>query len=431
MPALRTDAVGALLAEREARSLTLLVAIVLVSFVAQGANFWLQHAARSGAGGKPLVIAVYLGISLLNCVALLYLLRRRLWVGAVGLIVAFFAASFAATTGLIMWWGYSPDAPVALLAKLPVAVAGTAAIAGMTLTLRPLYVIITGAGVIITLFGFYVLAASDAATIVARRAMESYSGLAIGTMRLAIEVMFVGSATAAAALATALARRTIGEAVALQRTRDQLSRYFSPEVAARIAGGGETLLHPGGREQEIAVLFADLQGFTRICAATTPAQAMALLSEYHRRMVAEIFRAGGTLDKFTGDGIMATFGTPESAADAAARAVRAARGMIAALAELNRDRAARGEPALVQRIGINAGPALVGNVGTDQRLEFTAIGDTVNVASRIEKACKKTGRAAMLSAAVVARLADTRDIERLGPLSLDGQPQAIELYALG
>ena len=155
-----------------------------------------------------------------------------------------------------------------------------------------------------------------------------------------------------------------------------------------------------------------------------------MLSEYQECMVAEIFRAGGTLDKFIGDGIMATFGTPTPVADAADRAVRAARGMIAALADLNRDRVARGQAPLVQRIGIHAGLAVVGNVGTRQRLEFTVIGNTVNVASCIENACKRIGKPAMLSAAVVERLTMAAALELLGPVALDGQTQPVELYAL-
>ncbi|MGD9884608.1 MAG: adenylate/guanylate cyclase domain-containing protein [Reyranella sp.] len=430
MATAHTDLATSLLREREARSLVLLLTVVLASFVAQTINFWLQHLVRPDLGGKPDIMTAYLVVSTLSSAVLLYLLHRRQWIDGIGLVAAFFAASFAATAGVVMWQGYAPDAPVVLLTKLPVTVADLVAIAGMALTLRPLYVVITGAGVLLTQLVFYLLAANDGATVVATRPMDSYMGPALGRVRFAIDGLFVASATAATAFATHLARRTVREAVALQRTRDHLSRYFSPEVAAEIAGAGEDFLQPGGREQEIAVLFADLQGFTRLCAGMPATEAFALLAEYHARMVAEIFAAGGTLDKFTGDGLMATFGTPDPAPDAADRAVRAALAMTAALAALNRDRTARGQPALVQRIGIHAGPALVGNVGTAQRLEYTVIGDTVNVASRIERACKTSGRPILISDTVFRRLGTAVATEPFGAVVLDGQPHPIELHAL-
>ncbi|NQW54548.1 MAG: adenylate/guanylate cyclase domain-containing protein [Rhodospirillales bacterium] len=155
-----------------------------------------------------------------------------------------------------------------------------------------------------------------------------------------------------------------------------------------------------------------------------------MLSEYHERMVAEIFKSGGTLDKFMGDGIMATFGTPVPTHDAADRAVTTALGMMAALDALNEDRARRGLPPLVQRIGIHAGPAIVGNIGTSQRLEFTVIGDVVNIANRIQAKCKDTRQPAMMSGAVKSRLTLPVASVALGPVTLDGQPTPIELYAL-
>ena len=426
----RSDGAAELLREREARSLTLMISIGLVCFVAWTAYMIIQYfimpQAYIDAPGAVVYFAVTIGLQIL----LLASLRRRSWVGAVGVVAAVGCGAFAAITGYMAWRIYASTAPVALLTKIPVAAAGITMIAFMTLTLRPLHVVIVGVGVAATLVGFYGFAAYDPATTFVSNSAEPYLGPAVSTTRLIVELLCVSGATTGAAFAVFFARRTVGEAVALQRTADQLSRYFSPEIATTIRTGGDAFLRPGGREQEVVVLFSDLAGFTHACAGLPAAEALAMLSEYQERMVAEIFRAGGTLDKFIGDGIMATFGTPAPAVDAADRAVRAARGMIAALAELNRDRVARGQAPLVQRIGIHAGLAVVGNVGTHQRLEFTVIGDTVNVASRIEKACKRIGKPAMLSAAVVERLTMAAALELVGPVALDGQTQPVELYAL-
>lgn len=426
----RNEGTAELLREREVRSLTLLFVIGLVCFVALAAYMTIQYFIMPQAYIDAPRAAAYFAATIGIQTLLLASLRRRSWVEAVGVLAAVGCGTFAAIVGYMMWRIYASSAPAALLTKIPVAAAGITMIALMTLTLRPLHVVIVGVGVAATLVGFYGLAASDPATTFVSNSAEPYLGPAVSKTRLFVELLCVTGATAGAAIAVFFARRTVGEAMVLQRTTDQLSRYFSPEIATSIRTGGDAFLRPGGREQEVVVLFSDLAGFTRTCAGLSAAEALAMLSEYQECMVAEIFRAGGTLDKFIGDGIMATFGTPAPAADSADRAVQAARGMIGALAKLNKQRVARGQPPLTQRIGIHAGPAIVGNVGTHQRLEFTVIGDTVNVASRIEKACKKTGKAAMISAATVARLSQPVAVELFGPVVLDGQAHAIDLYML-
>lgn len=426
----RDHGVAGILREREARSLILMLSIGLGCFVAWTIYMAAVQLVKSLTHVDIVRALIYFAVNIGILVTLLVLVRRRLWVDTVGVIAALGCGTFAATTGYMMWRVYASDAPAAMLTKIPMAAVGITMIAFMTLTLRPLHVVIVGCGVAATLLGFFGLAALDPNTVFASNSAEPYMGPAVSSTRLIVELLCVTGATAGAAVAVLYARQTVGEAVTLQRTTDQLSRYFSPEVATGIRTGGEAFLQPGGREQEIAVLFSDLQGFTRYCADLPASEALAMLSAYHERMVSEIFSAGGTLDKFMGDGIMATFGTPTATDDAADRAVRAARGMVTALADLNRERVERGQEPLAQRIGIHAGLAVVGNIGTRQRLEFTVVGNTVNVASRIEGACKRTGRTVMMSAAVVERLRTPIKLDRIGPVDLDGQPKPIELYAL-
>lgn len=424
------DPTERLLLEREARSLFVLLAVVLVGFFVLATQFVMAAPIVTRERIHTPIIVIYFGISILLSAVLLVLLWYRKWVRAVGMVAALFAATFAAVSGFVIWRSLAIDVPVAVLAKLPIASVGLAVIACMALTLRPLHVVIAGAGVAATLLGFFAVATGDPRTTLATYSIEPYLGPSISLSRLFFELVFVATATAAGAFATRIARSTVREAARLQRSTDQLSRYFSPDIAAGIRDGGDAFLEPGGHEQDVVVLFSDIAGFTRTCANLTPAQSVALLSEYQEHMVAEIFEAGGTLDKFIGDGIMATFGTPVAVPDAADRAVRAAQGMTAALARLNARRTARGEPPLAHRIGIHAGPAVVGSMGTSQRREFSVIGDTVNVANRIETACKKTGRPVMISAAVLRQLRQPVHSEALGPVSLDGQPQPIELHAL-
>jgi adenylate cyclase len=430
MDGIRYDGTAELLREREARSLTLLIGIGLVCFVALSTYLLIQNSIAPQTHIDSPRAAIYFAATIGLQILLLLSLRRRSWIEAVGVVAAVGCGTFAAITGYMMWRIYASGAPAAMLTKIPVAAAGLTMIALMTLTLRPLHVVIVGVGVAATLIGFYALAWYDPATTFASHSAEPYLGPAVSITRLIVELLCVTGATTGAAIAVFFARRTVGEAVTLQRTTDQLSRYFSPEVATGIRTGADSFQRPGGREQEVVVMFSDLAGFTSTCAGLSATEALTMLSEYQECMVTEIFRAGGTLDKFIGDGIMATFGTPAPAADAADRAVRAARGMLAALAELNLERVARGHPPLKQRSGIHAGLAVVGNVGTRQRLEFTVIGNTVNVAKRIENACKKTGKTLMISADVVARLVQTVALEPVGPVALEGLSEPFELYAL-
>jgi adenylate cyclase len=177
-------------------------------------------------------------------------------------------------------------------------------------------------------------------------------------------------------------RRLVLSQIALARERANLARYFAPTVVDRLA----QLDAPLGatRLQPVAVLFADIVGFTRFAEGSDPQTVVATLRAFHGKLERAIFDQGGTLDKFLGDGVMATFGTPAVGPHDARNAVAAALAACAAIESWNSERVARGEPAITISIGIHYGPVVLGDIGSERRMEFAVLGDVVNVAQRLE-----------------------------------------------
>jgi adenylate cyclase len=169
---------------------------------------------------------------------------------------------------------------------------------------------------------------------------------------------------------------------AAERARINLSRYFSPNLVEILATRDEPL--GAVRRQIVAALFCDIVGFTAMAETMPPEAVVAVLREFHERMMAQIFACGGTVEKYIGDAILAVFGVPTESADDAANALRCADMMFTALDQWNNEREARSEPRLAMGIGLNYGPAVFGDVGSKHSMSFAVIGDTVNTASRLQ-----------------------------------------------
>jgi adenylate cyclase len=213
------------------------------------------------------------------------------------------------------------------------------------------------------------------------------------------------------------------------RVRDLLDKNVSPEVAAQLMRDGAAL---GGEEREVTVLFADLRGFTPLSETLPPREVLALLNRYLDRMSAEIERHGGVIDKFIGDEIMALFGAPVSHGDDADRALAAALGMEAALAQLNREFAAEGRPPLAIGIGINTARVVAGNMGSHRRLNYSVIGDGVNVAARLQTLTRTPEYQAsiLVSAATLRAARASHRTRSLGEVTVKGRAEPVTLFAL-
>ncbi len=207
--------------------------------------------------------------------------------------------------------------------------------------------------------------------------------------------------------------------------RSNFERYFAPNVAAEIAQQAGTV-RVGGERRPTTVLFSDIRGFTAMAESMGPDAIAQVLSEYFTDMVDVIFDFGGTLDKFMGDAIMALWGAPLAHADDADRALRAAVEMQQAVARLNHRWAGEGRPAIRVGIGINHGEVFAGNIGSLRRLDYTVIGDAVNVAARL---CAEAGPGEILvTESFLGVVRDVVDHEYLPEMALKGKTQIVQVY---
>jgi len=197
------------------------------------------------------------------------------------------------------------------------------------------------------------------------------------------------------AVAVARSRRLALRQATLARERTNLARYFSPDRAEALARSDEPL--GATREQPVAVLFADIRDFTRMCTDQPPEQVIDLLRAFHRRMAQTVFEHGGTLEKYIGDAVMATFGTPRPGPDDAPHALACCVAMLEAVRAWNAERARAGEPPVRIAIGAHYGRVVLGDIGDERCMEFAVIGDAVNIASRLEHLCRELDAAAIVS----------------------------------
>ena len=219
--------------------------------------------------------------------------------------------------------------------------------------------------------------------------------------------------------------------VDLEKSKENYRRYFSPEIGDEIESGDLVIGQDGSRVTDVAVLFTDIAGFTKLSEKMDPQDVLDLLSEYQTLMVDAIFQHKGTVDKFIGDAVMANFGTPRSHGNDAQNAFDCGVLMNHKLAEWNKTRVEKGLSEIQHRIGIHYGKCVVGNMGSEQRLEFAVIGDAVNVASRICDACKNFDTNFLISADVASRIThdvSSEDALNVGIRGREGNIDLVKIY---
>ncbi|MCC6810047.1 MAG: GAF domain-containing protein [Deltaproteobacteria bacterium] len=239
-----------------------------------------------------------------------------------------------------------------------------------------------------------------------------------------LEILVSIAGQTAQALHTArLVRRLEDEA----HTRAQFQRLLSPNLVEQLVTG-RLKLERGGELRDATILFADIRGFTAMSEAMSPVAVVHLLNEYFELMVDVLFQHDGTLDKYIGDCVMALFGAPIAMPNGPLQAVRCAWHMQQALRELNETRLQDGLPAIHVGIGVNTGPVVAGAMGSSRTLQYTAVGDAVNVASRL---CSIAGAfEVLISEATYARIENAVDVLALPPVQVKGKAQPMRVYCV-
>lgn len=213
-----------------------------------------------------------------------------------------------------------------------------------------------------------------------------------------------------------------------KRMKSTMSRYMDPVLADQLMEGGESDDFLGGRSADATVLFSDIRSFTTLTETLGPQGTVALLNEYFTIMVDCITEEGGMLDKFIGDAIMAAFGIPVAHGDDEDRAMRAAIKMLTSLADWNKVRAKKGLMTIDHGLGLNTDNVVSGNIGSPKRMDYTMIGDGVNLAARLESACKQYHAHLLISEFTFAKLKGTYKIRDIDDVIVKGKTKPVRVF---
>jgi len=228
-----------------------------------------------------------------------------------------------------------------------------------------------------------------------------------------------------------LLKARIGASLEKKRLRDQqkelVRRFATREVADDLAASGFQL---GGHRVQATVMFCDIRGFTTMSEQLPPEETIELLNTYYTLMFDAISGQGGVVNQMIGDGLMAIFGAPLALADPGASAARAAQEMLEMVALFNREPDRAGKAAIQIGIGVASGSVIAGYTGTDQRATYTCVGDTVNLAARLEAHTKVAGRPILIDDATRVTLGAGFITEALGAVTFKGKAAAVDCFSL-
>ena len=379
----------------------------------------------------PWALVAYLGFTLVRLWAS-FRMRLPAWFLTLSVVI-----DMALLMALIWSFHRTYQQPPSFYLKAPTLLYVFIFIALRALRFDARYVLIAGGAAIVGwgVLVWYAVAYQGDHTMVTRNYVQYLTDNAILIGAEFDKILAIGLVTLLLALAVRRARTTLYTAVAEGSAKRELSRFFDAGVASRITGSEQAITAGQGVERQAAVLFLDVRGFTGLSQFLPPDALMTLLSAYQATVVPVIQRSGGTIDKFLGDGIMATFGATEPSETYAADALRTALAALEAVDAWNAAPAGEGGPDLRVNAAVATGMLVFGAVGDAQRLEYSVIGDPVNLAAKLEKHTKVEAVRALVSE-TAWRLAVAQGFdaptppERRPARSVEGVDRPIDLVVL-
>ncbi|HKP27596.1 MAG TPA: adenylate/guanylate cyclase domain-containing protein [Dongiaceae bacterium] len=335
----------------------------------------------------PAAIGVYFIATIIRLV-MAYRIRMGFW-----LLAGSIAIDMALLYGLIWSFHLQYMQPASFYLKAPTQQYVYIFIALRALRFEVQYVVLAGAAAAlgwVAMIG-YVMLADPANAMVTRSYVVYLTSNSILVGAEVDKIITIAAVTTILAFAIHAARRMMTQAVTGDIAQENLSRFFAPEIAQHISRAGDAISAGDGEARDAAILNLDVRGFTALASSASPQEVMSVLADYQRRMVPVIQRHGGAIDKFLGDGIMATFGATRPLEDYAARAMAALEECMGVAAEWSAEQAALGRPPLTINGALASGRIVAGAVGDATRLEYTVIGDAVNLSAKLEKHNKVQG----------------------------------------
>lgn len=392
--------VRAEIASREAQAERLIgwVQLAMVLFFAVLYSLAPRAEGADGFNFVPLALAGYSVFTVLR-VALSYRFELPVWYLVVSIVV-----DVTLLCGLIFSFHIQYAQPATFYLKAPTLMYLFLFIALRALRFDPRFVLITG---MVGALGWIALVAYAVTRdmgemYITRNYVEYLTSNAILIGAELDKIIVIIGVTLCLSVALYRGRRVLFDSVRDHAAAEDLRRFFAPEVAHSITDADETLVAGGGSLREAAVMMVDIRGFTRIAATLPPATVMAVLARYQEAVLGAIGRHGGQVDKFLGDGVLATFGAVSPSATAAADALRAGQELPRIFAGLGPELTALGWPeGLRAGAAVAFGPVTAGVVGAAGRLEFTVIGDAVNRAAKLEDANKAQGSTVLTDGATL------------------------------